>query len=202
MRGRQRKPRSTPVGRFLRGRRLDDNPLRRAYDRAETLVLIVLATVFVVAAPLVAQACGAWAHATAQRAELAQTASLRQVTAVVVTAPASPAVGSGGFVFTAQARWSAPDDTVVTGLVPVPAGTRLGARLSVWTTRAGQPAGQPISDSQVASLAMLGAVTGVTVLATALTLAGALARWSLNRRRLAGWDADWQATEPRWTTRA
>jgi hypothetical protein len=36
---------------------------------------------------------------------------------------------------------------------------------------------------------------------TELALAGVLAQWSLNRRRLAGWDADWQATGPRWTTR-
>jgi hypothetical protein len=59
-----------------------------------------------------------------------------------------------------------------------------------------------MNDSQVAALTTLGAATGVTTLAAVLVLAGALARGSLNRRRLAGWDADWQATGPRWTTRA
>ena len=63
-------------------------------------------------------------------------------------------------------------------------------------------AAQPLNDSQVASLTVLGEITGVAALAAALALAGALARWSLNRRRLAGWDADWQSTGPRWTTRA
>jgi hypothetical protein len=202
MRGRQREPGSTPVGRFLRGRRLDDNPLRRAYDRAETLVLIVLATVFLVAAPLVATASGAWAHATAQRAAIAQTTSQRQVTAVVLTAPAPPPVGSGGFVFTARAQWRAPGGAVVTGQVPVPANTSVGAKVSVWTTRDGRPAVPPLSESQVHSLTVLGTVTGVVALVLALALAGGLARWSLNKRRMAGWDADWQATEPRWTTRA
>jgi hypothetical protein len=201
MRGRQRKPRCTVVGRFLRGWRLDDNPLRRAYDRAETLVLIVLVTLFVTGAPLAAPACGAWAHAMAQRAEVAQAASISQVSAVVLATPA-PVVGYGDFVSMAKARWTAPDGAVVTGMVPVTVGASIGAKLRMWVTRDGQQAAQPLNNSQVASLAVLGQITGVAALAAALALAGALARWLLNRRRLAGWDADWQATEPRWTTRA
>jgi hypothetical protein len=203
MGGSQRRPRSTPAGRFVRGRWLDHNPLRRASDRAETLVLIVFAVVFLVCAPLAAPACGAWAHAIAQRTELVQASSRGQVTAVVVSAPTPRVVvGYGDFVATAKARWTAPDGAVVTGQVPVPVGTVAGARVTVWTTRDGQPTSPPLDGSQVASLTMLGEVTGVAALAALLALAGVLARWSLNRRRLAGWDADWQATEPRWTTRA
>jgi hypothetical protein len=202
MRGRRRKPASTLAGRFVRGRRLDDNPLRRASDRAETLVLIVLATVFLVCAPLAAPAAGAWAHATAQRAALAQAASRTQVTAVVITKPAPPVVGYEDFVSTAQARWTAPDGAVVTGTVPVPVGTVAGAKVMVWTTSDGQLTTQPLTSSQVASLARLAEIAVVAGLAMVLTAAGALARWWLNRRRLAGWDADWRATEPRWTTRA
>lgn len=190
------------MGRFVRGRRLDDNPLRRASDRAETLVLLVLAAIFLVCAPLAAPACGAWAHAMAQRTQLAQAASRSQVTAVVLAAPAPKAVGYGDFVSKAEARWTAPSGTVVTGLVPAPAGTRVGARLAVWTTRDGHPSSQPLGASQVAFLTAFGEVAAVAALAAALAMAGLLARWSLNRRRLAGWDADWQATEPRWTTRA
>ena len=164
-------------------------------------MLIVLAAVFLVCAPLAAPACGAWAHAMAQRTELAQAASRSQVTAVVISAPAPKAVGYGDFVSRAQARWTAPDGTVVTGLVPAPAGTAAGARLGVWTTRDGHPVSPPLDGSQVASLTVLGEVAGVAALAAVLTVAGLLARRSLNRRRLAGWDADWQATGPRWTTR-
>ncbi len=201
MRATQQKPRSTPAGRFVRGRRLDDNPLRRATDRTETLVLIVLAAVFLVCAPVAAQWSGAWTHALAQRAELAQQATRGQVTAVIVATPAPQMVGEA-FVSMAKARWTAPDGAVVTGLVPVRVGTRVGARLSVWTTREGQPAEQPLNDSQVASATVFGAVTGAAALAAVLALAGILVRWRLTRRRLADWDADWQATEPRWTTRA
>ena len=202
MRGWQRKPRTTLAGRFVRGWRLDDNPLRRASDRAETLVLIVLAAVFVVCAPLIAPAAGAWAHAAAQRAEVAQAASWRQVTAVVVKAPTPPVVGYEYFASMAQARWTAPDGAVVTNAVPVPAGTTAGAKVSVWTTRDGQPTPAPLNDSQVTNLTSLAELAGVAGLAVALALTDSLARWWLNRRRLAAWDADWQATEPRWTTRA
>ena len=190
------------MGRFLRGRRLDDNPLRRASDRAETRVLLLLVMVLLAGAPLAAAASGAWAHAMAQRAELAQAASTSRVTAVVVSTPTPPAVGYEDFVSTAKARWTAPDGAVVTGLVPVTVGTSVGAKLRMWTTRDGQVTSQPLNDSQVASLTVLGEITGAAALAATLALAGALARCWLNRRRLAGWDADWQSTGPRWTTRA
>jgi hypothetical protein len=202
MRGWQRPPSSTRAGRFVRGWRLDDNPLRRASDRAETLVLIVLAAVFLVCAPLVAPAAGGRAHAAAQRAALAQAASWTQVTAVVVTKPPRPVVGYEDYVATAPARWTAPDGAIVTGAIPVPVGTKAGAKVRVWTTRDGQLTSPPLTGSQVASLTGLAEFAGVAGLAVALALAGALARWWLNRRRLAGWDADWQATEPRWTARA
>ena len=80
---------------------------------------MLLAVVFLAGAPLAAAASGAWAHAMAQRAELAQAASTSQVTAVVVSTPTPPAVAYEDFVSTAKARWTAPDGAVVTGLVPV-----------------------------------------------------------------------------------
>ena len=86
MGSKERKPRATLTGRFVRGRRFDRNPLRRPADRAETIVLALLLVAFLVGAPLAALASGTWAHAIAQRAELAQVASRQQVTAVVLTA--------------------------------------------------------------------------------------------------------------------
>jgi hypothetical protein len=123
---RQLKPRATLTGRFVSGRRLDRNPLRRTSDRAESLVLLLLVVGFLVTAPLAALASGGWTHAMAQRAELAQAASRRQVTAVVLTAAALPRAGSGSLVADVQARWTAPDGTVATGQVPVPVGTAAG----------------------------------------------------------------------------
>ena len=59
-----------------------------------------------------------------------------------------------------------------------------------------------MGESQVAYLADLGEIAGAAAVVVLLTLVGVLARWSLDKRRMAAWDADWQSTEPRWTTRA
>jgi hypothetical protein len=202
MGSRQRKAGTTRTGRLVRGRRLDRNPLRRASDRAETLVLTLLVVAFLAGAPLAALASGAWAHALAQRTELAQTASRRQVTAAVQAAPAAPAAGSLDPDSLVQARWTAPDGAVMSGYLPVPAGTSAGATFRVWTTRNGQLTSHPMGSRQVAYLTDLGEATGAAAVAIVLALSGILVRWSLDRRRMAAWADDWQATGPRWTTHA
>jgi hypothetical protein len=189
------------TGRLVRGRRFDRNPLRRASDRAETLVLIVLAVAFLVGAPLAALATGGLARAMALKAQHTQEAVVRQVTAVVLAVTAPPPVGQR-LAWQAEARWRAPDGRVVTHEVPLPYRPAVGATLRVWTDRAGDLAIAPLLDSQVAGQATMGEALGVIGTAGVLVLAGGLARWTLNRRRLAAWDADWQETGPRWTTLA
>lgn len=186
------------VRRFLRGRQFDRNPLRRPADRAETILLPLLLVAFLVGAPLAALASGAWAHAIAQRAEVAQTASRR----VVRTAAGVPTSESGNLVSVTQARWTAPDGRVVTSELPVPAGTDAGAAVRVWTTRDGLLTAPPITESQVASAADLGAMAGAATVAVLLVVVGIQALRSLDKRRMAAWEADWESTEPRWTTRA
>lgn len=197
-----RKARVTRLGRFMRGRRLDRNPLRRATDRVETAVLALLVAAFMIGAPFAALAAGIWVHGLAKQAQLAQEAARHQVTAVVLTVAPSAAGTDGAPVLQAQARWQAPDGREVTHEVPVPGGTVAGAKLQVWTDRTGDFTGAPLSDSQVAEQTTIARVTGVVAAAGVLTLTGALTIWTINRRRMADWDADWQATGPRWTTRA
>ena len=74
--------------------RFDRNPLRRATDRAESVVLILLAVLFLVGAPLSALAAGAGLHAVAQRTEVAQHASRYQVTARIVAVTGAPTSGN------------------------------------------------------------------------------------------------------------
>jgi hypothetical protein len=47
----------------------------------------------------------------------------------------------------------------------------------------------------------MAAVLGPVVLGLLLGCACLLAGGALGRRRMAAWDADWQATEPLWTRR-
>jgi hypothetical protein len=62
--------RTSRLGRLVRGRRLDRNPLRRACDRAETVVLGALIAGFLAAAPFAAHAAGNWAYAASAREAL------------------------------------------------------------------------------------------------------------------------------------
>lgn len=162
-------------------------------------MLAVLVIAFLVGAPFAALVTGAWVHGMARQAQLAQEASRHQVTAVALSVIPP---GAGDPVWQAQARWQAPNGKVVTDEVPVPPAIKVGGKLQVWTDRSGGQTTAPLADSQVAEQADLGKMAGVIGTAAVVTVAGALARWRLNRRRMAAWDTDWHATGPRWTTRA
>jgi hypothetical protein len=199
-RSRQQKVRVTRLGRFVRGQRPDRNPLRRVSDRLETALLAMMVVAFLAAAPFTAQACGAWAHSIAHRAQVTQEASRHQVTAVVLKVAAS--TGTGGYVSPeslAQARWTAPDGTVVTGEAPVPAGTAAGATVPEWVTADGQLTDPPIGNSQIADSVDIAEILAVLGLGILLAVTGWLARRALDKRRMAAWDAEWRVTEPRWT---
>ena len=202
-RRRRRRPRTHWLGRVLRGRRFDRNPLRRGSDRVETALLGLLLAVFLAGAPFAAHAAGSWAYATSTREAQAQRASLHQV-------PATLLAGGAGRERVHErrrsrpevdARWRAPDGQVRTGEVFVPVGAAAGSTVLVWTNQTGQLADPPLGPTQLAGRAQLAGAAAVGSLAVALIVAGWLARRSLDRRRLAAWDADWLANGPRWSPR-
>lgn len=203
MGSRRQRIRDSWLGRFVRGRRPDHNPLRRPSDRAETAVLALLVIAFLAAAPFAALAAGGWAHARAHQAQLAQQASWHQVPARVLTV-SSGVQGGGGYAMLgvqARARWTAPDGAVVTGQIPVPAGTTAGTTVPLWITGDGQPAAPPLQDAQVADSGYFAGTVSVLALAVILAITGLAARRVLDRHRIAAWDAQWRTTGPRWTTR-
>jgi hypothetical protein len=189
------------MGRFVRRWRFDRNPLRRATDRVETVVLILLIAAFAIGTPFAVLATGAWAHGASRQAQLAQEASSRQVTAVVVSVTAPPA-GEYRVAWQARARWTAPDGKVVTAEVPVPSSVAAGQQIQVWTDLVGDLSTAPLLDSQVADQADFAAAFAVLGSAGVLVVAADAIVWALDKRRMAAWDAEWQVTGPRWTTRA
>jgi hypothetical protein len=200
MGARRRKIRVTRLGRFVRGRRPDRNPLRRSSDRLETGVLALLIVVFLAAAPFAALASGSWALARAHQAQRAEQASSYQVPARVLKldAPSGGAYGDPR----AQARWTAHDGKVITGEIPVPLYAAVGSTQWVWTTTDGQITDPPLQDSQVTGQAYIAEGFTVITLAVLLTITGLVTHWTLDKRRMAAWDTEWRATGPRWTTRA
>jgi hypothetical protein len=187
------------VRRAVRGLWPDRNPLRRILDRVEAVVVAVLAVAFLAAAPVAALAAGHLAYRIAFRSYAQQAAWHRVPAVLLATVPAS---GFGHFEATVRARWVAPDGRRHTGVVLAPPDARAGGTVMVWVDVAGRLTGQPpLRLSQVRAQAVLAAVLAPVVLGFMVLCAGQLAHAVLGRRRLAAWDADWQATEPQWTRR-
>jgi hypothetical protein len=190
-----RSPGSTWLGRLARGLRLDRNPLRRGSDRAETAMLGVLLAAFLAGAPFAAQAAGSWTYATSIREAQVQQATLRQVPATLLQAASSNISNE------ANARWKAPDGQVRTGQIFAPSGAPAGSTVMVWVNQAGQLTDSPLQRSQVTGRADMARALAVAALAAVLGIVGLVGRWALDRRRLTAWDAEWLATEPRWSSR-
>src|SRR5690349_9503987 len=101
----RREPWVSRMGRFIRGRRPDRNPLRRTSDRVETAVLAALFLAFAAGGPFVALASGSAVHAIANRTQLAQQSSRYQVTAVLLGKAPQQNVGNPPLMPEVPARW-------------------------------------------------------------------------------------------------
>jgi hypothetical protein len=99
----------------------------------------------------------------------------------------------------ARARWTAPGGAPRAGEVYAPAGARAGAIVMVWTDGSGRLAGFPLQRADVAAREAIAASLAVALVAATLAAAGEFARRTLDRQRLAAWDADWSETGPQWT---
>jgi hypothetical protein len=98
-------------------------------------------------------------------------------------------------------RWLASDGRVHTARIFVRGGVAAGGTVKVWINQAGHPTGPPLQHSQVVHRAQLAVGSAVGGLAITLIVVGWVIRCSLDRRRMAAWDADWLAYGPRWTSR-
>ena len=71
----------------------------------------------------------------------------------------------------------------------------------IWVDRAGQLTYPPIGEGQIASRVIAVVALTAALLAILLLIVLWLARRLLDRRRIAGWAAEWSAVEPQWTKR-
>jgi hypothetical protein len=163
----------------------------------------VLLAGFLIGAPLLAVACGQWASGAALRAEKAEQATRHQVTAVLLASTANSAqtAYNGTLLVEARARWTGPGGITRTGKIAAPVGERAGSRLTIWVDASGHQAGQPLQGSDIAAQRTIAALLGPVVLGLVLLGGWGLTRRTLDRHRMAAWDADWQITGPRWTSR-
>lgn len=187
--------------RLVRRIGLDGNPLRRRTDRAATTVTLVLLAVFLLGGPLLSAAAAGWS-ARAAAADRQAARSWRQVPAVLLDSAAVSASADG---FDASswgiARWTAPDGRARTGDIPVSVGLTAGQVVPLWVNQGGSPTGPPVSHRGALTREIGAALVAPVVLGILLLCLAAAARWLLDRRRLADWEAAWTAVGPQWTRR-
>lgn len=191
-------PQMTGRGRALRGLWPDRNPLRRAVDRVEAVIMAGLLAAFLIGAPLVALAAGQWSYAAGLRVQHVQ-AAWRSVPAVLLAGASSQ--DYSGYEPLVPARWTTPSGAQRRGNVYAPPGAKAGSTVAVWIDASGRLTDPPLRHEQVLAQAGLYALAVPAVLGLVLAGIGLLIHYRLDRRRLAAWDADWLATEPRWTSR-
>ena len=188
------------VSRLARRLGLDGNPLRRRTDRLAACLAALLVVVFLTGAPVVSMAAiGAAGRIAAVWPQ--GTHLWRQVPAVVQKTAAAPADWELYGYTWVRARWTAPDGQACSGEIPVSAAVTVGQRVPVWVDATGTLVDPPPSHSVVLADQVTAAAVAVAVLVVVLLgLAGA-GRWVLNRRRIAGWEAEWADVGPQWTKR-
>src|SRR5215469_15419681 len=186
------------LSRILAG---DGNPLRRPVDKLECAVMSCLIVAFFIAAPLLAVFAAGVAGAAATR-EMQAEASWKPVPALLTQGAAAGAIGLDGDwnVAWVKAKWTAPDGAHKAGLVAVALNARAGQRAMVWVTPTGQLTHQPLTRDEVAERTVMAAVAAPAGLALLLTIASGVTRVMANRRRMACWAREWEATGPRWSS--
>ena len=178
----------------------DHNPLRRRWDLIDGWLLPAAIAAFLILGPLAATAAGLWARAdngAVQRADK----SWHQVTAQLLDPVPGPLFsdnGANSWLVWAPARWVAHGRTR-TGEVPAPAGAAAGTTVKVWLNRAGTVQPPPLTASGAGNRILIAVVFTLAGLTAVLTAAAVVARWVLDRKRIASWEAGWLSVGPQWS---
>lgn len=181
--------------RFWRRARPGRNPLARASDRYEAVLLIIVVTAITLALPLAA-IVGQSTYAGQVRSSAQEAQSRHLATATVLQDTPGPVALSEGIgaittTTTAPARWLGRDGVMRTGDITMPSGSRAGATVSIWISATGEPVDAPSPSSAAVTAGILAGVStwlGATALFLAVYGCG---RRILDRRRLTLWEQEW-----------
>ncbi|MDQ7802198.1 hypothetical protein Q5425_00530 [Amycolatopsis sp. A133] len=187
-----------PSGRIARFGRLvhpGRNPLARAGDRVEALLLLLAVVGAFLAIPFAA-AIGSETYA-AQNTRAAQERATRHPATAVSLAAASgqpystDGAGAPAAETTVPAAWFDARGTRHTGDVLTDPGSPAGARIPIWLDSRGELAGQPRSASTSAADGVFAAVLLWAAITGALAGLYVTVRFILTRLHAAAWDRAW-----------
>jgi hypothetical protein len=190
------------LARLARQMGLGRNPLRRRTDRIEAWICAALLVVFLIGAPLFASGLGNWVHQGGMAEQRAQQSWHQTPATLVTAAPRLPMYAfrlSWQSTVPAQAQWLGPAGQALSGEVPAPAGTRAGQTVQIWVDGSGRVTGAPLGSAELTRRVISAEVVAPAALAVLLLCLAGVARWLLNRRRLAAWETAWASIGPRWS---
>jgi hypothetical protein len=198
----RRAPGGGRIRRLARRLGFDRSPMRRRADQVQAIARASLLAVFLAGAPVAALSAGRAVDAAGLRVARVQAADRHQVRAAVlrVTDKFTGWRRSQPVVLTLRVRWMMPDGSSRTGTV-TRAGQATDSAVMVWVGEAGRQTGPPLSHAGVVERVIDAVVAAPVVLAMLLGIAEWVISRVLDRRRLAGWEADWLVVEPQWTGR-
>ncbi|HEY7485198.1 MAG TPA: hypothetical protein VH912_12115 [Streptosporangiaceae bacterium] len=176
------------------------NEMCRPLDRAQSIIALAMVLVFLVLGPVAAARAVQHVYQSQADLERRQTAARQQVDAVVVRHLA-PESSISGEVVGGQGRiqWRTADGSLRTGTADT--GKPAGTHLTVWVDHSGAIKGAPQTRTQTLGTTSFAAAGALIAVALPLALGHALIRRRFDRRRLAGWDAEWSRVAPLWTRR-
>ncbi|MGC4946740.1 Rv1733c family protein [Streptomyces sp. DT224] len=182
------------------------NPLRRATDRCEAWLALAAFLMLMLAAPAVGWLCGVRTDSALQASVRAQRADRHLTTAVVVRRVAGarhvtdPEISGAALTRTeVVARWRAPDGAARTARVTTASRNAApGARVRIWTDRAGDPALRPMDIPTAHTHAALAGFGAAMLSALLIECVRRLILRHMTWRRYARIDRAWAAVGPDW----
>src|SRR5215471_15952149 len=97
------------------------------------------------------------------------------------------------------ARWTQPGEPVRIQEFLVPPGSRARSTVRVWAFHSGPVGGAPLTNDELTAREIAAGILAPVSLAIVFLGLARAARWLLDRRRLAGWEAAWRQVGPQWT---
>lgn len=178
--------------------RPDRNPLRRRWDRWETLAVAMLLGLGLLAViPAVGMANAAYELGVARESQ-GRWVSVR----LTADAPSVLRVSPDSEVLPeTPVRWTRADGRTVKVFAPVPPGAKAGDSVRLWADASGHLVSGPQDHTTTVAQAVTVGVGAMFVVAGAIGAAFGAIRWGLDRRRYAAWEAAWIEADDHWRRR-
>jgi hypothetical protein len=177
--------------------RRDTNPLFRGVDRAEAVVMTMLVVVSVVAWVVVAILAGRWADHETLAAEHAERGVhpvwARQLESGAEAA-SSPELGMAWV----PAEWKLPDGREGHGQIPVALNSTSGQQTEIFINAQGQEVRPPLDAADVHDQVAFTVFSVTMGFGVVFAISYGCVRLLFDRRRMAGWQRDWDAVGPTW----